>query len=96
MFFAALAFLGAFVTDQGLLTYFADLSDPGLLYRSTVAFVSQPLLTNMFLKHLTMGQEQPDASGAVTFMFGRVVYLAVQLANCSMLQKHVTSKQMVT
>ena len=32
MVFATLAFLGAFGADQGLLTYFADLSGPGLLY----------------------------------------------------------------
>ena len=32
MVFATLAFLGAFVADQGLLTYFDDLSDPGLPY----------------------------------------------------------------
>ena len=32
MVFATLAFLGAFVADQGLLTYFADLSGPGLAY----------------------------------------------------------------
>ena len=30
MVFATLAFLGAFGADQGLLTYFADLSGPGL------------------------------------------------------------------
>ena len=34
MVFATLAFLGAFGADQGLLTYFADLSGPGLLYLS--------------------------------------------------------------
>ena len=32
MVFATLAFLGAFGADQGLLTYFADLSGPGLPY----------------------------------------------------------------
>ena len=32
MVFATLAFLGAFGDDQGLLTYFADLSGPGLPY----------------------------------------------------------------
>ena len=32
MVFATLAFLGAFGADQGLLTYFAALSGPGLLY----------------------------------------------------------------
>ena len=31
MVFATLAFLGAFGADQGLLTYFADLSGSGLL-----------------------------------------------------------------
>ena len=31
MVFATLAFLGAFGADQGLLTYFADLSGPGLV-----------------------------------------------------------------
>ena len=30
MVFATLAFLGAFGADHGLLTYFADLSGPGL------------------------------------------------------------------
>ena len=33
MVFATLAFLGAFGADQGLLTYFADLSGPGLPHR---------------------------------------------------------------
>ena len=32
MVFATLAFLGAFGADQGLLTYFADVSGPGLPY----------------------------------------------------------------
>ena len=32
MVFATLAFLGAFGADPGLLTYFADLSGPGLRY----------------------------------------------------------------
>ena len=32
MVFATLAFLGAFGADQGLLTYFADLSGPALRY----------------------------------------------------------------
>ena len=32
MVFVTLAFLGAFGADQGLLTYFADLSGPGLPY----------------------------------------------------------------
>ena len=32
MVFATLAFLGAFGADQGSLTYFADLSGPGLPY----------------------------------------------------------------
>ena len=32
MVFATLAFLDAFSADQSLLTYFADLSGPGLLY----------------------------------------------------------------
>ena len=32
MAFATLAFLGAFGADQGLLTYFADLSGPGWPY----------------------------------------------------------------
>ena len=33
MVFATLAFLGAFGADQGLLTYFADLSGAGLPYQ---------------------------------------------------------------
>ena len=44
MVFATLAFLGAFGADQGLLTYFADLSGPGLPYaldRSKVAHGQQ-------------------------------------------------------
>ena len=32
MVFATLAFLGAFGADQGLLTYYADVSGPGLPY----------------------------------------------------------------
>ena len=38
MVFATLAFLGAFGADQGLLTYFADLSGPGLPYRLFARF----------------------------------------------------------
>ena len=36
MVFATLAFLGAFGADQGLLTYFADLSGPGLPYLPSI------------------------------------------------------------
>ena len=39
MVFATLAFLGAFGADQGLLTYFADLSGPGLPYVSVAVLV---------------------------------------------------------
>ena len=37
MVFATLAFLGAFGADQGLLTYFADLSGPGLPYLKIIS-----------------------------------------------------------
>ena len=42
MVFATLAFLGAFGADQGLLTYFADLSGPGLLYLNHVFSAACP------------------------------------------------------
>ena len=38
MVFATVAFLGAFGADQGLLTYFADLSGPGLPYIALDSF----------------------------------------------------------
>ena len=39
MVFATLAFLGAFGADQGLLTYFADLSGPGLPYYVSIDWI---------------------------------------------------------
>ena len=57
MVFATLAFLGAFGADQGLLTYFADLGGPGLLYAFTCLFlhdavtpVSDSCSINCFVK----------------------------------------------
>ena len=38
MVFATLAFLGAFGADQGLLTYFADLSGPGFSVGGSIGF----------------------------------------------------------
>ena len=40
MVFVTLALLGAFGADQGLLTYFADLSGPGLPYVSFKSFAN--------------------------------------------------------
>ena len=47
MVFATLAFLGAFGVDQILLTYFADLSGPGLPYIPFEA-IGQPGLEQDF------------------------------------------------
>ena len=55
---ATLAFLDAFGADQGLLTYFADLSGPGLLYHAFIqAFIHHVVLeqnaTHMSFSHTT-------------------------------------------
>ena len=58
MVFATLAFLGAFGADQGLLTYFADLSGPAWRYTLRGGVRSLYILILYIIRGRREGQEQ--------------------------------------